>query len=482
MRKLILAALTFLFCVQAQAKLGEYLVKVEKGQIANLEQHLPSGSEIEDLKFNNWVKVTLPAREYSVFMISSLNSHPAVQHVQPNYPIKIFKNPGLFQPGIQELISEIGDIAPKAKMQDNPAIPAAPAASAPGNDPLFKDQWGMQDIGAEEAWKVNRGSSDIVVAVLDTGTDYRHEDLVENLWRNPGEHGVDANGNDMATNGIDDDNNGYIDDVIGWDFATDDNKPFDLAVEGLDLFKGGNPGHGTHCAGNVSAKGNNGLGISGVSQNAKIMTLRFLGAEGGGSIDGAVKAIKYAVDNGAHILSNSWGAEVDRNDAMKEVALIEAIQYAQDHGKLFVAAAGNGHQGVGYDNDTDQRPAYPASYDLDIILSVAAIDINDNLGSFSNWGANSVDIGAPGVKVFSTTVKNKYSDVVLDKFGFKVFWDGTSMATPHVAGAAALYLSQHPNTDWKTLKEKIINTAQPTNTLNGKVVSNGKLDVEALMR
>jgi subtilisin family serine protease len=329
----------------------------------------------------------------------------------------------------------------------------------------------MNDIGVENAWKINRGNK-IIVAVIDTGVDYTHEDLLPNMWRNPRE---------IPDNGIDDDNNGFVDDVIGWDFLDKDNKPYDLAAANLgDLLNGGNPGHGTHCAGNVAAKGQNGKGISGVAPNAQIMALRFIGNKGGTTAD-AVLAIKYAVDNGAKVLSNSWGSEgEDPADGDSNQALRDAVQYAADHDVLFVAAAGNGHQGKGYDNDTDAQPGYPASYPNDNIISVAAIDVNNNFGSFSNWGRQTVDIAAPGVKVFSTTVTGKYSDQVIPLLGAN--WDGTSMACPHVAGAAALYWSVHPEKTYAQVKEAILNSAVKIPVASGKLVSEGKLSVENLMK
>ncbi|MEN0058019.1 MAG: S8 family serine peptidase, partial [Bdellovibrio sp.] len=213
-----------------------------------------------------------------------------------------------------------------------------------------------------------------------------------------------------------------------------------------------------------------------------IMSLRFITEKGQGTTADAIKAIRYAVDNGAKVLNNSWGSEGEDEDSAGNQALKDAIQYAQDNGVLFVAAAGNGHKGVGYDNDTDKAPAYPASYNHDIIISVAALDSHNQLGSFSNWGAQTVDLGAPGVKVFSTVVEQNYSDVVIDKLGFKATWDGTSMAAPHVAGAAALYWSLHPQKTWQEVKAAILGSAQKIPALENKVVSNGKLDVGALIQ
>ena len=417
----------------------------------------------------NWIRVQGNVSKAS---FRSFLESDSIVHVQKNYKISLRENPSLKQ-NLKNYLAQnpSAAIQPFAPANDNPAIPNAPADSS-GADSLFSKQWGMKNIGVEAAWKINRGNKSVIVAVIDTGVDYTHEDLLPNLWRNSKE---------IPNNNIDDDKNGYVDDIIGWDFLSKDNKPYDLAATNLgDLLNGGNPGHGTHCAGNVAARGQNGKGISGVAPNAQIMSLRFIGNEGGTTAD-AVLAVKYAVDNGAKVLSNSWGSEgEDPDDAANNKALRDIIQYAADHDVLFIAAAGNGHQGKGYNNDTDAKPAYPASYDHDNIISVAALDVNNNFGSFSNWGIKSVDIGAPGVKVFSTTVGNKYSDTVIPMLGAN--WDGTSMACPHVAGAAALYWSVHPEKTYKQVKEAILNSAMRIPSAEGKLVTGGKLNVENLMK
>ncbi len=417
----------------------------------------------------NWIRVqgNISQSQFRNFIESS-----SVVHVQKNYKITLRENFSLNSALATYLAAHPeAKASPLAAGLDNPAIPAVPGSSN-GTDPLFSKQWGMKDIGVESAWKLNPGNNKIIVAVIDTGVDYTHEDLLPNLWRNSKE---------IPDNNVDDDQNGYVDDIIGWDFVSKDNKPYDLAATSLgDLLNGGNPGHGTHCAGNVAARGQNSKGISGVAPHAQIMSLRFLGDKGGTTAD-AVLAVKYAVDNGAKVLSNSWGSEGDDpDDAANNQALKDSVQYALDHDVLFVAAAGNGHQGKGYDNDTDPKPGVPASYDHDNIISVAAIDVGDKFGSFSNWGRKTVDIAAPGVKVFSTTVMNKYSDTVIPMLGAN--WDGTSMACPHVAGAAALYWSAHPEKTYKQVKDAILNSAKKIAAGDGKLVSNGKLDVANLMK
>jgi thermitase len=414
---------------------------------------------------DNWIRVNGDVQQAQ---LQNFLESGSVLKVQKNYKIKLLQNPNL-KVALQKYLASHADqaMAPFAAAQDNPAIPNTPAQGT-GLDPLLTKQWGMNDIGVQNAWKINPGTGSMIVAVIDTGVDYTHEDLLPNMWRNTKE---------IPDNNIDDDNNGFVDDIVGWDFLSNDNKPYDLAATSLgDLLNGGNPGHGTHCAGNVAARGNNGKGISGVAPNAQIMALRFIGNEGGTTAD-AVKAIHYAVDNGAKVLSNSWGSDgEDSDDASENQALKDSIQYAADHDVLFVAAAGNST----INNDTDDKRGYPASYENENIISVAAIDSADRLGSFSNYGATSVDIAAPGVKVFSTTVGSKYSDSVIPLLGAN--WDGTSMACPHVAGAAALYWSAHPEKTASEVKAAILNSAKAVASANGKVLTNGKLNVEQLMQ
>lgn len=461
---------------------GDFLVKLRDGARVQSLRSL-NQSKVRDLKAGGWVQVQLPTAQSRSFSLGMLQSHPDVVAVQPNYRLSIrrtFQGLNLSQ---EEAIEVSASLAAqpanwfKPVPPDNPAIPGM-SGGGNGADPLFSNQWGMKDAGVEGAWRTTTGQPDVVVAVLDTGVDYTHEDLQQNMWRNPGEMGIDAQGKDRSSNGVDDDGNGYVDDIVGWDFVSKDNKPYDFTTSVLEmLFGGGNPGHGTHCAGNVAARAQNGKGIAGVAPNVRIMALRFLSEKGQGTTADAIEAIYYALRNGATITSNSWGSEGEDPNEDNQ-ALRDAIAASEQAGVLFVAAAGNGRNGQGYNNDGDSKPAYPASYPDDIIISVAALDVNGQLGGFSNWGRTSVDIGAPGVKVFSTVPGNDYQDTVIEGMAT---WDGTSMATPHVAGAAALYLSKYPGRNWRDVKAAILNSAKPTQSMSGKSVSGGRLDVEALM-
>jgi len=275
------------------------------------------------------------------------------------------------------------------------------------NDPKLSEQWAIAKVRAEAAWDRNVGSRDVVVAVIDTGVDYKHEDLAGNIWKNPKE---------IPANGIDDDNNGFIDDVYGWDFRDNDADPMDLTSDK-------NPGHGTHCAGITASVGNNSKGISGLAQVASIMSIRFLGADGSGDLMGGVKAIDYAIANGADLISASWGAAVARAGA---TPLIEAIERANAAGVIFVAAAAND----GASNDT--REVYPANAGTPNMISVAASQNDDTKPQWSNYGIEKVDIAAPGAAILSTLPGNKYGNL-----------SGTSMATPLVSGLVALVLSEH---------------------------------------
>ena len=292
------------------------------------------------------------------------------------------------------------------------------------NDTNFSSLWGMNKIQAEAAWNVSTGSSSVVVAVVDTGVDYTHPDLSQNIWTNSGE---------IAGNGKDDDGNGYIDDVHGMNAINGSGDPMD------------DNSHGTHCSGTIGAAGNNGLGVAGVNWNVSIMGAKFLSSNGAGSLYGAVKAINYAVANGAKIISASWGG------GGYSQALYDAIKSARDAGVLFVAAAGN--SGL----NTDLFPSYPSSYDLDNVISVGALAKNDVLASFSNYGESSVDIAAPGVAILSTVPGGSYDS-----------YSGTSMATPHVAGVAALVKSNNSNLSYLELKARIFD-ANTIAGLAGKV-------------
>jgi len=450
-----------------------------------------NGSKMEDLGGGHWVRMQFKNSELRGLKMQSLLADTRVLHVQPNYKIRLLEDYRIHDAKLKALVARARTHAQKTgnshllgnPYPDNPAF-AVKGPPTIGPDPKISSQWGMLDIGIETAWKQSRGEG-LIVAVIDSGIDYTHEDLVDNLWRNSGEIGADNEGRDKSTNGVDDDGNGFVDDLIGWDFVSNDNKPYDFAVNPIDLLGGGNPGHGTHCAGNVAAVADNAAGVTGVAPRAKIMGLRFISEKGTGDTAGAIQSINYAVKMGAKILSNSWGSEgEDPKEPETNKALRDTITNAMNQGVLFVAAAGNGHLGVGYDNDTDPKPAYPASYDIDNIVSVAALDKQDNLGAFSNWGKRSVDIGAPGVVVFSTTIGGKYSDVVIDlpQFGIFVTWDGTSMAAPHVAGAAAVYWAKHPNATWRDVKNALLNSVKPIPALADKSVSGGKLNVEKLMQ
>ncbi len=481
-------SLLLCFSAFSQPKNEEYLVKfsnTDRKSISFNSEVKSLGVKYESLT-DEWALVSGSATQLK--SLFSSKSGRVIEYVQPNYKVSLIEKYQLEDPlrrtALGIFLNKNPEILKRtARRQDNPEIPLAPT-SGNAADPLLSNQWGMLDVGVANAWNVSRGTDKIIVAVIDTGVDYTHEDILPNMWRNSGETGLDSSNRDKSSNGKDDDGNGYVDDVVGWDFAKNDNKPYDMSSSVFGtLLGGGNPGHGTHCAGNVAARGQNGIGISGVAPNAQIMALRFLSEKGAGTTAGAIKAIKYAVDNGAKVLSNSWGSEGESpSEGQENKALQDMIVYAQSKGVLFIAAAGNGHGGKGYDNDTDARPGFPASYAQDNIISVAAIDSNDQLGGFSNWGAKSVDIGAPGVKVYSTMVGNKYSDAVVSVLGMKINWDGTSMATPHVAGAAALYWSAHPEKTWQEVKAALLGSVKKINSLADKTTSGGKLDVQALMK
>ena len=308
------------------------------------------------------------------------------------------------------------------------------------NDPSFGSLWGLSnngsqggllnaDINIEPAWALGTATS-IVTAVIDTGVDYTHPDLASNIWTNTDE---------VAGNGIDDDGNGFVDDVRGWDFVNNDSDPMD------------DNGHGTHVAGTIGAVGNNGIGVTGVAWTASIMPLKFLDQSGSGSLSDAIKAIQYARVNGAKIINASWGGGGFSS------ALQSAISQFITSGGLFVAAAGNEA------TNNDVTPSYPANYQG--VISVGASTRTDTRASFSNYGT-SVDVFAPGQSILSTLPGNRYGSL-----------SGTSMATPQVAGALALLWGQNPTLSATTISQALINSTD--NVLRASNSTHGRINVGA---
>ena len=322
------------------------------------------------------------------------------------------------------------------------------------NDPLFSKLYGLQnmgqpvagaigrpdaDIDAPEAWDLTTGSRDVVAAVVDSGVDAGHPDLDSSIWTNPEE-----SGGGRESNGIDDDANGLVDDWRGWDWAADDNLPAD------------ENGHGTHVAGTIAASGNDATGVTGVSWNSRVMPLRMLDADGSGTVADLISAYRYAGAEGARIVNASLGGA---GFSRAELDAIDAIPNT-----LFVVAAGNGgDDGVG--DNVDATPEYPCAYQAANIVCVAASDQNDGLASFSNFGSASVDLAAPGVNTLSTVPGGGYA-----------YFDGTSMATPHTAGAAALLWSLYPGASVTGVKSALLGGTDAKSAFTGKTATGGRLN------
>ena len=316
------------------------------------------------------------------------------------------------------------------------------------NDPSFSQLYGMNntgqtggntdaDIDAPEAWDKTTGTGQTIVAVIDTGVDYNHPELRDNIWTNPGE---------IAGNGRDDDNNGYIDDIHGYDFANNDANPMD------------DNGHGTHVSGTIGAVGNNSTGVAGVNWHTSIMALKFLDASGSGFLSTAISALDYAVANGARLSNNSWGG------GGFDATLGLAIANAGAKGHIFVAAAGNSFA------NNDLFPNYPSNYNYDNIVAVAATDNRDNLAGFSNFGVTTVDIAAPGVNILSTVLNGGYAT-----------YSGTSMATPHVTGALSLYWDANPGATYTQVINALYQGADVVPSLQGLVAGAKRLNLNGLL-
>lgn len=311
-------------------------------------------------------------------------------------------------------------------------------------DPALSEAWGIKMTDSQNAWRLTRGSREIRVAIIDTGIDAQHPDLTSNLWVNEGETGLDSKGRNKATNGIDDDGNGFIDDVHGWNFVGNNNDLKD------------SHGHGTHIAGIIGAEGGNGIGISGVSPHVSLMVLKYYdpNSRSSDNLTNTVKAIDYAVKMNAHIINYSGGG---LSPAIEER---QAIERAMKKGILFVAAAGNER------SNSDVRKYYPADYGLANIVSVTAIDKTQNVLPSSNWGESTVHIAAPGNNIYSTLPNGQYG-----------YMTGTSQATAFVSGVAALIMANNSEMHEATRMIKYLTQTGDTDMkLTGKTMYRKRLN------
>jgi subtilisin family serine protease len=342
------------------------------------------------------------------------------------------------------------------------------------NDTFFGQQWALRNLGAfangtpgadikaSKAWDLSTGDNSVIIAVIDTGIDYSHPDLVNNIWTNPGEP--------SCSGGTDNDKDGFIGDCRGWNFAYNNNDPAD------DI------GHGTHVAGIIGAIGNNGLGIAGVMWNVKLIALKFIGifgpqicGEGNdfcGSVADEITAIDYAIKKGAKVINASYGSNQFSQSEFSEISA------ANDAGVLFIAAADESLSGGA---NSDVSPDFPATYKLPNIIAVAATDQNDRKAAFSNYGPNSIHVGAPGVYILSTLPPTGVASSFLSlcsgaPFAGYDFCSGTSMATPHVVGIAGLLYSYYTNFIYSQIRATVLRYVDVLPSLQGLVITSGRVD------
>ncbi len=398
----------------------EILVKFKSGVAPYVIESLTArlNDRIEDRleTLDGWAAVDdLDNADVST-LVAQYSRLPEVEYVEPNFEIS--------------LDEEI----------EGPLLPILP------HDPQFGEQWALAnsgqrggtkgaDISATLAWAKTTGSDKVVVAVLDSGVDYTHEDLIKNMWTRPA---------GMAP--YQDAELGVIDDLTGFNAIDNESDPMD------------DNGHGTHCAGIIGAEGENDLGIAGVNWKVQIMPLKFMNSGGFGTTKDAIEAINYVIERkkagvNVRIISASWGS------TQKSRALETAIRKAYENDILFVAAAGNAS------TNNDRNPHYPSSYDVPNVVSVAALDRKDQLATFSNFGAKSVAVAAPGVDILSTWLDNSYEEK-----------SGTSMATPVVSGVAALIVAENPRISVDELRKRILAASDPIVALKGKTVTGGRIN------
>jgi thermitase len=333
--------------------------------------------------------------------------------------------------------TELGEATNKTdKLSDEPVVMM--------NDPAIAQNWGIQKVNAQKAWSLTKGSKHILVAVIDTGCDIYHEDLKANIWTNPGETGKDNRGRDKASNGVDDDKNGFVDDIHGWNFVSANNELTD------------NHGHGTHIAGIIGAEAGNGKGIAGISPDVSIICLKYFDPKvpSTDNLKNTVNAIRYAIFMKANIINYSGGGTEYSQDER------DAIEGARKAGVLFVAAAGNER------SNSDVHRYYPADYGLNNIISVTAIDPSFQVLPSSNYGATTVDMAAPGQNILSLLPNNSYG-----------YMTGTSQATAFVTGAAVLVMAKRGITDPEEVKKYTLATGDVDSKLFSKTANYRKLNL-----
>jgi len=369
---------------------------------------------------NKFYKVKLESDTETAAFLEALNKNPAIAYAEPNY---IYRINGTRD--AEEVIPNNPDLGLLWGMKNIGQKDAEGTVGVAG-----------ADINATKAWAKTTGSKDIVVAVIDTGVDYNHEKLADNIFQNKAEC-------DAGTDGIDNDGNGFVDDCRGWNFAgVSNNDPMD------------DNAHGTHVSGTIGAKGNDGKSIVGVNWNVSILPIKFLTGSGSGTLEDAVKSIQYATIMGANMSSNSWGGGGFTQ------SMYDSIVEAKNKGILFIAAAGNDSE------NADSSPHYPAGYQVDNVIAVAASTNRDTLADFSTYGKRTVHIAAPGHKILSSVPGNRYDT-----------YSGTSMATPHVSGAAALLWSTDKNMKYNEVKERLLKSRDFVPNMARKIAFSGRLNV-----
>ncbi|MEW6213640.1 MAG: S8 family serine peptidase [Nitrospirota bacterium] len=418
---------------------GELLVKFKSGMSKTVAQslHRATGSTVKrGFRFINVEHVRLPHGFSVEDAIRLYRADPNVEYAEPNYIVRKAHIPNDPNFTLQWALHNTGQTI----SGDEGTITGTPDA----------------DIDAPEAWGIHTGNGNVIVAVIDTGVDYNHEDLKDNIWTNP---------NEVCGNGLDDNSNGYVDDCRGWNFA----YPYTNSPPQNDPIDDDCDGHGSHVTGIIGAVGNNNIGVSGVNWNVKIMPVKVLTGpdptkpspcdySGSGSIADVIAGIEYAVMMGAKVINASYTYPQSCTKETPSLAERDAIKAAGDAGVLFVAAAGN------YGCNNDNYPFYPASHALNNIISVAASDQNDTLASWSNYGTNSVHVSAPGVNIYST---------IRIALGSYDYISGTSMATPFVSGLAALVASYYPTLSYKQVRELILSSVD---NKNFSIITSGRIN------